>query len=48
MRAKLAIMVFGVGVLPALAVAPAWAHHAFAGAIAKCPLLKFNDPWASF
>jgi hypothetical protein len=42
MRTKLAVTISGVGVLLAMAVAPAWAHHAFAAEFDAKKEIKFN------
>ena len=42
MRTKLAVPVAVVGVLLAMAVAPAWAHHAFAAEFDAKKEVKFN------
>lgn len=42
MRGKLAISLAGIGVLLVLAVAPAWAHHAFAAEFDAKKPVKFN------
>jgi Family of unknown function (DUF6152) len=42
MRAKLAVTIAGVGVLLVMAVAPAWAHHAFAAEFDAKKEIKFN------
>jgi Family of unknown function (DUF6152) len=42
MRAKLAVTVAGVAALLAMAVVPAWAHHAFAAEFDANKEIKFN------
>jgi hypothetical protein len=42
MRGKLAISLAGIGVLLVLAVAPAWAHHAFAAEFDAKKPVKFS------
>jgi Family of unknown function (DUF6152) len=42
MRTKLAVTIAGVGVLLSMAVAPAWAHHAFAAEFDAKKEIKFN------